>query len=63
MKPFRKRNLTHRLNRKIVLYDKEGSILWGKEPKIFKSSSDDLSKKWINYLEKYHGIKILLSFE
>jgi hypothetical protein len=51
------------LNRKIVLYDKEGSILWGKEPKIFKSSSDDLSKKWINYLEKYHGIKILLSFE
>jgi hypothetical protein len=20
-------------------------------------------KKWINYLEKYHGIKILLSFE
>ncbi|MBO5950826.1 MAG: hypothetical protein J6Q11_08975 [Fibrobacteraceae bacterium] len=45
------------------MYDKEGNILWGKEPKIFKSSSDDLLKKWIDYLEKYHEVKILLSFE
>ena len=40
MKPFQKRNPIHRLNRKIVIYDKKGDILWGKEPKIFKSVED-----------------------
>jgi pimeloyl-ACP methyl ester carboxylesterase len=30
------------LNRKIVIYDKKGDVLWGKEPKIFKSTDDDV---------------------
>ena len=29
-----------KLNRKIVLYDKTGHILWGQEPKMFKSTDD-----------------------